>query len=74
METVKVALQGNETVVPIPKSFRVQPGTEFRITKGNDGTLTLIPAKQPPATIGKLFKDWHGKYQMPDDLKEWENL
>ena len=21
----------------------------------------------------KLFKNWHGKYQTPDDLKDWDN-
>ncbi len=73
MDTVKARIQGNATVVTIPKSFNVKPGTEYRFAKGKGGTLILTPAKKVPSTIEELFKDWHGKYQMPDDLKDWQN-
>ncbi len=26
-----------------------------------------------PETLEDLFKDWHGQYQMPDDLTDWQN-
>lgn len=73
MDTVKARIQGNATVVTIPKSFNVKPGTEYRFAKGKGGTLILTPAKKVPSTIEELFKDWHGKYQMPADLKAWPN-
>lgn len=74
MDTVKARIQGNATVVTIPKAFNVKPGTEYRFTKEKDGVLKLSPTKKVPATIEELFKDWHGKYQMPDDLKDWQNM
>lgn len=70
MDTVKARIQGNATVVTISKSFNVKPGTEYRFTEGKVGTLILTPAKKVPSTIEELFKGWHGKYKMPDDLKE----
>ena len=27
-----------------------------------------------PATIEELFENWHGKYQMPTDLKGWQSM
>ncbi|MCZ9599513.1 hypothetical protein L2010_01700 [Lactobacillus mulieris] len=74
MDTLKARIQGNATVVTIPKSFNVKPGTEYRFTKGKGGVLTLTPAKRVPSSIEELFKDWHGEYQVPDDLKEWQNV
>ena len=73
MDTVKARIQGNAVVVTIPKSFKVKPGTEFRFKKGKGGSLTLIPTKKVPNSLDDLFKGWHGKYQMPDDLKNWHN-
>ena len=66
MDTVKARIQGNATVVTIPKSFDVKPGTEYRFSQGKGGVLTLTPTEE-------LFKNWHGEYQMPDDLKVWQN-
>ena len=34
MSLVKARIQGNATVVTIPKSSNVKPGTEFRFKKG----------------------------------------
>ena len=73
MSLVKARIQGNATVVTIPKSFKVKPGTEFRFKKGENGTLILSPSKKVPDTMEELFKNWHGKYQTPDDLKDWDN-
>lgn len=73
MDTVKARIQGNATVVTIPKSFNVKPGTEYRFIKGKGGALILTPAKKVPSTIEELFKNWHGEYQMPADLKDWQN-
>ena len=74
MDTVKVRVQGNATVVTIPKLFNVKPGTEYRFAKGKYGTLILTPTKKVPARIDELFRDWHNQYQVPDDLKEWQNV
>lgn len=74
MDTVKARIQGNATIVTIPKSFNVKPGTEYRFSKGKDGVLMLIPTKKIPSSIEKLFENWHGVYQMPDDLKNWQNI
>ena len=41
--------------------------------KGKNGTLILSPSKKVPDTMEELFKNWHGKYQTPDDLKDWDN-
>lgn len=73
MDTVKARVQGNATVVTIPKSFKVKPGTQYTVTKDKDGVLTLTPTKKIPETLDELFKDWHGKYQLPTDLVAWEN-
>ena len=73
MDTVKARIQGNATVVTIPKSFDVKPGTEYRFSQGKGGVLMLTPTKKVPSTIEELFKDWHGEYRMPDDLKGWQN-
>ena len=51
----------------------MKPGTEFRFKKGKNGTLILSPSKKVPDTMEELFKNWHGKYQTPDDLKDWDN-
>ena len=45
MDTVKARIQGNATVVTIPKSFDVKPGTEYRFSQGKGGVLTLTPTK-----------------------------
>lgn len=71
MDTTKARVQGNAVVVTIPKSMGVKPGTEYRFNKENDGTLTLTPTKKVPETMEELFKGWDGQYQVPDDLKEW---
>ena len=73
MSIVKVQIQGNATVVTIPQSFNVKPGTEYHVFQGQNGVLTLRPVRKVPATIGELFKDWHSEYRMPDDLKDWLN-
>lgn len=73
MNTVKARIQGNATVVTIPKSFDVQPGTEYRFVKGKNGVLTLIPTANVPSTMKELFQNWHGSYHMPDDLQDWQN-
>lgn len=73
MDTVKARIQGNATVVTIPKSFDVKPGTEYRFSQGKGGVLTLTPTKRVPSTIEELFKGWNGEYRMPDDLKDWQN-
>lgn len=72
MDTVKARIQGNATVVTIPKAFNVKPGTEFHFKKEKNGALLLTPAKKVPDSMKELFKDWHGKYQMPEDLEEWQ--
>ena len=73
MSLVKARIQGNATVVTIPKSFKVKTGTEFRFKKGINVSLILSPSKKVPDTMEELFKNWHGKYQTPDDLKDWVN-
>ncbi|WP_367341642.1 hypothetical protein [Limosilactobacillus sp.] len=73
MNKVKARIQGNALVVTIPKALNVKPGTEFKFKKGKNGLLTLIPISKEPQTLEELFKDWHGDYQMPDDLKDWDN-
>lgn len=73
MSLVKARIQGNAVVVTIPKTFHVKPGTEFSFKKGENGSLILTPSKKIPATMEELFKNWHGVYQMPEDLKEWDN-
>ncbi len=72
MNKVKARIQGNAIVVTIPKAFNVKPGTEFQFKKGKDGALLLTPTKKVPASMKELFKDWHGTYQMPDDLSDWQ--
>lgn len=71
MIIVKVQTQGNATVVTIPQSFNVKPGTKYHIFQDQNGVLTLRPIRKVPATIEGLFKDWHGEYQIPNDLKDW---
>lgn len=73
MEIVKARIQGNATVVTIPKSLNVKPGSEYHFSKGKNGVLTLTPARKIPETMEDLFKNWHGKYHMPDDLNDWQN-
>lgn len=74
MKTVKARIQGNAVVVTIPKAFQVKPGTEFQFKQEKDGTLTLIPTRKVPGTLKELFKDWHGEYEMPKDLEDWQNV
>lgn len=73
MGTVKARIQGNAVVVTIPKSMGVKPGTKYRFQKESDGTLKLTPTKKVPDSMEELFEDWHGKYETPDDLKDWDN-
>ena len=54
MNIVKARIQGNATVVTIPKSFNVKPGTEFKFKKGENGTLILSPSKKVPDSIRRL--------------------
>lgn len=74
MTLVKARIQGNATVVTIPKSFNIKPGTEFNFKQGKNGSLILIPNQKVPSTMKELFKGWHGKYQMPKDLEDWDNI
>lgn len=70
---VKARTQGNAVVVTIPKSFNVTPGTEFKLEMNKEGILTLNPTKVVPDTIEELFAGWHGKYETPADLLDWDN-
>ena len=74
MNIVKARIQGNATVVTIPKSFNVKPGTEFKFKKGKNGTLILSPSKKVPDSIEELFKNWHGNYEVTDVMKEWDEM
>lgn len=74
MLTVKTRIQGNATVITIPKSLNIPLGTEFIFSKGKDNVLTLTPTKKAPTTLAELFDGWEGKYEMPDDMKDWENM
>ena len=65
MNIVKARIQGNATVVTIPKSFNVKPG---------NGTLILSSSKKVPDSIEELFKNWHGKYEVTDEMKEWDEM
>lgn len=69
MSIVKARIQGNATVVTIPKSFNVKPGTEFKFKKGKNGNLILSPSKKVPDSIEELFKNWHGKYEVSDEIR-----
>ena len=74
MSIVKARIQGNATVVTIPKSFNVKPGTEFKFKKGKNGNLILSPSKKVPDSIEELFKNWHGKYKVSDEMREWDEM
>lgn len=74
MNIVKARIQGNATVVTIPKSFNVKPGTEFKFKKGKNGTLILSPSKKVPDSIEELFKNWHGKYEVSDEMRDWDEM
>lgn len=56
MDTVKVRVQGNATVVTIPKLFNVKPGTEYRFAKGKYGTLILTPTKRSQQRLKNFLK------------------
>ena len=68
MSLVKARIQGNATVVTIPKSFNVKPGTEFRFKKGKNGTLILSPSKKVPDTMEELFKNWDNAKPVGEEL------
>ncbi len=74
MSIVKARIQGNATVVTIPKSFNVKPGTEFKFKKGKNGNLILSPSKKVPDSIEELFKNWHEKYEDSDEKREWDEM
>ena len=74
MNIVKARMQGNATVVTIPKSFNVKPGTEFKFKKGKNGTLILSSSKKVPDSIEELFKNWHGKYEVTDEMREGDEM
>ncbi|WP_208423025.1 type II toxin-antitoxin system PemI/MazE family antitoxin [Latilactobacillus fragifolii] len=71
--TVKARIQGNAVVVTLPKAFKIEAGTVFEPRIDEHGVVTLIPTKPVPDTIEELFKDWKGKYKMPDDLMAWSS-
>ncbi|WP_353989499.1 hypothetical protein ABVF11_07235 [Pediococcus argentinicus] len=73
-KSVKARIQGNAVVVTIPKSFNVEPGTEFEFESAKDGALILRPTQKNPKTMKDLFKNWHGKYETPDSLKDWNDI
>ena len=35
-------------------------------------SLKLTPTKKVPETMAELFKGWHGKYETPTDLQDWD--
>lgn len=74
MITVKTRVQGNATVITIPKALNIPLGAEYSFSKGKDDVLTLTPVKKTPTTLDELFEGWEGKYEVPEDLKDWENM
>ncbi|MDF7637924.1 hypothetical protein PT285_00525 [Lactobacillus sp. ESL0791] len=72
--TVKARIQGNTAVATLPKSLNVKPGTLYNPKINSKGVITFTPTKNALNTIEKLFKDWHGNYQTPDDLKDWDTI
>lgn len=38
------------------------------------GEITLTSDKNVPSSIEELFRDWHGQYHIPEDLKDWQNI
>ena len=45
METVKARLQGNSTILTIPRAFDVKKGTVFEVTYQSDGSILYQPQK-----------------------------
>lgn len=74
LKTSKTTIQGNDLVVTIPPIFNVESGAEFEFENTSEGVLILNPIKQTPKTMKELFKNWHGKYEMPESLKDWNDL
>lgn len=73
MITAKTRIQGNATVITIPKALNIPLETEYSFSKGKDDVLTLTPVKKIPTTLDELFEGWEGNYEVPEDLKDWEN-
>ena len=53
---------------------RLFNGTEFKFKKGENGTLILSPSKKVPDSIEELFKNWHGKYEVSDEMRDWDEM
>ncbi len=39
-----------------------------------DGTQPEKPSNKVPDSIEELFKNWHGKYEVSDEMKEWDEM
>lgn len=74
-EKTHLSQWGNSEATRIPKRVIKKLGLKINQTlKVNiqDGSIILTPEKKEPKTMKELFKDWHGTYQMPDDLEDWD--
>lgn len=43
MRTVKTRKQGNAVTVTVPKNLNIEPGKEYVVMKGENGSFTYIP-------------------------------
>ena len=71
MVKVRAKYKGTEMFLPVPSEFNVINNTEFDLEKTSDGTLVFKPTGKGPKTAEELFEGWHGKYEIPEDLKGW---
>lgn len=39
-----------------------------------DDTQPEKPSNKVPDSIEELFKNWHGKYEVSDEMKEWDEM
>lgn len=73
-EKTHLSQWGNSEATRIPKRVIRQLGLKVnQILKVEikNGSIVLTPEKKEPRTMKELFANWHGKYQMPDDLQAW---
>ena len=34
----------------------------------------MVISKKVPDSIEELFKNWHGKYEVSDEIREWDEM
>ena len=70
IETVKARLQGNSTILTIPRAFDVKKGTVFEVTYQSDGSILYQPQKNYDIWADKELDGFDYEKELQEEYRD----